>query len=87
MNPLSFLRTHHKSLSVLRIYNGFINYLRIHYEKKIFLADSLLIHYPFLANSTHYIFWDHTKNSLFVREYTMNSQSFPKIHYGIIIFS
>ena len=36
MSPLLFLRNHDKSLSVSRIYNGFINYLRIHFEKIFF---------------------------------------------------
>ena len=106
MDPLSFLRTHHKSLSVSRIYNGFIYYLRIHSEINIFLADSLLIHYLFcdftncfaLLLWIHYLSFKFNLNSLFIsglykkihylfREFCLTSQSFPRIHFEIIIFS
>ena len=105
MDPLSFLRTHHKSLSVSRIYNGFIYYLRIHSEINIFLADSLLIHYLFcdftncfaLLLWIHYLSFKFNLNSLFIsglykkihylfREFCLTPQSFPRIHFEIIIF-
>ena len=65
---------------------------RIQYWFIIFFAISLIVLlYGFkfticFANSisVHCLFRDYTENSLFVREYTMNSRFIPRIHYGII---